>query len=99
VIEGSDAIFTFSRSVVLSQPLTIHYTMGGRAQSGSDYALSGIPGQVTIGAGQSSTTITLHSIADHMKERNETAVLSLTSDAAYKVPKRSKATVTIINGP
>jgi hypothetical protein len=99
VVEGNDAIFTFSSSFALSQPVTIHYTMGGRAQSGIDYTLSGTQGQVTMGAGQSSVTVTLHSIADHVQERNETAVMSLTNGTGYRVPKRAKATLTIVNGP
>jgi hypothetical protein len=99
VVEGNDAIFTFSSSFALSQPVTIHYTMGGRAQSGSDYTLSAVQGQVTMGAGQSSVTVTLHSIADHVQERNETAVMSLTNGTGYRVPKRAKATLTIVNGP
>ena len=98
VIEGNDAIFTFSSSVALSQSVTIHYTMGGRAQSGLDYTLSGTSGEVTMDAGQSSTTVTLHAIADHVKERNETAVISLTNGTDYRVPKRAKATLTIVNG-
>jgi hypothetical protein len=73
--------------------------MGGTATQGSDYTLSGNPGQVTISAGQSSATIVLHSIADHIKEQNETAAVILTSGSGYKLPKRARAVVTIVNGP
>jgi len=74
--------------------------MRGTAQNGIDYALDGTPAQVTIGAGQNSATVTLHSIADHVKERNETAVMALASGSGYKVPKSgAKATLTILNGP
>jgi len=73
--------------------------MRGTALNGSDYTLSGSQGQVTIAAGQSSATVTLHSIADHVKERNETAIMVPTSGVGYKLPKRgTKATLTIING-
>jgi hypothetical protein len=99
VTEGADAVFTFSSSIVLSQSLTVGYTMGGRAQAGSDYTLSGTSGSVTIGAGQSSVTMTLHSIADHVSERNETVALSLTNGTGYRIPKRAKAALTIMNGP
>ena len=73
--------------------------MSGKAQQGTDYTLSGMPGQVTIAAGQSSATVVLHAIADHIKERNETAILALNSGAGYKIPNRAKATLTILNGP
>jgi hypothetical protein len=44
--------------------------------------------------------VTLHSIADHVSERNETAVMALTTGSGYKLPKRgTKATLTILNGP
>jgi hypothetical protein len=74
--------------------------MRGTAINGTDYTLSGTPGQVTIGAGQNSAAATLHSIADHVKERNETAVMALASGSGYKIPRRgAKATLTIINQP
>jgi len=73
--------------------------MRGTALNGVDYILDETAGQVTIGAGQSSATVTLHAIADHVKERNETAVMALVSGSGYKLPKRgAKATLTILNG-
>jgi hypothetical protein len=79
--------------------LIVSYTTGGTATLSSDYTVSGTPGQVTIPAGQTAATIVLHSIADHVKERNETASLLLTSGSGYKLPKRPKAVVTIVNAP
>jgi hypothetical protein len=73
--------------------------MRGTALQGSDYTLSGTAGQVTIPAGQSSATVLLHAVADHVKETNETATMVLTSGTGYKIPKRAKATLTIVNGP
>ena len=74
--------------------------MRGTAINGIDYTLSGTPGQVTIGAGQNSATVTLHAIADHVRETNETAVTALGSGSGYKIPKHgAKATLTILNGP
>jgi hypothetical protein len=99
VIEGSDATFTFSSSGIVSQPLTISYSMRGTAMDGVDYTLSGTPGQVTINPGQNSATVTLHSIADHVKERSETAIIVPGTGVGYKLPKRgAKATLTILNG-
>jgi len=86
--------------VVVSQALTVNYSIRGIATNGVDYTLSGTPGQVTIAAGQSSATVTLHSIADHVKEKNESAIMALSSGSGYKIPRHgAKATLTILNGP
>jgi len=85
---------------VVPQPLTVRYLMRGTAINGIDYTLGGTLGQVTIGAGQKSVTVSIHSIADHMKEKSETAAMALASGTGYKIPKRgAKATLTVLNGP
>lgn len=100
VIEGNDATFTFSSSVVVGQPVTVNYSMRGTALNGTDYTLNGTSGQVAINAGQNSATVTIHSIADHVKERNETAIMAVSAGSGYKLPKRgTKTTLTILNGP
>ena len=100
VVEGDDATFTVSASSPVSQPIVVSYSVRGTAIDGSDYMLDGTPGQVTIDVGQSLATVALHSIADHVKERNETVIMTLSTGAGYKLPKRgAKATLTIINGP
>jgi hypothetical protein len=99
VSEGSDARFVISASIVVSQPLTVSYSMRGTARLGSDYTLDGTAGQVTVPAGRSSATVVLHAVADHVKEKNESATLMLNADPAYELPSRSRATVTIVNAP
>jgi hypothetical protein len=99
VAEGNNATFTISSSFVLSQPITVNYSMRGTAQNGTDYALTGTPGHVTIAAGQSSATVTLNAIADHVQERKETAIMALANGTGYKIPKPAKATLTILNAP
>ena len=47
----------------------------------------------------SSTTVTLHSIADHVKEKTETATMTLATGSGYKVGSNKSATVSIKNGP
>jgi hypothetical protein len=74
--------------------------MRGTATNGIDYTLDGTAGQVTINAGQNSAAVTLRSIADHVRERNETAFMALASGSDYKLPRRgTKAALTILNGP
>jgi len=78
----------------------VNYSVRGTAISGSDYTLTGTPGNATIAIGQTSATITIHSIADHIKEKNETAIMAISSGSGYKLSKSgAKATLTIINGP
>jgi hypothetical protein len=62
-----------------AQPITVHYSMSGSASLGSDYTLSGTPGQVTIPAGQSSATVILHAL----KKVNRTATMTLTNGPGY----------------
>lgn len=99
VSEGSDATFTISSSVPVSQPIKVKYSMSGKAKKGIDYTLSGISGQITIPAGQSSANVVLHASADHVTENSEPAIMTLTSGAGYKLSTHVKATLTITNGP
>jgi hypothetical protein len=68
--------------------------MSGSAKLGSDYTLDGTPGQTTIRAGESSTTVTLHAMTSSSRKK-KTATMNLQSGAAYKVGKPKKATLTI----
>ncbi|MEP7016383.1 MAG: hypothetical protein ABI925_13155, partial [Verrucomicrobiota bacterium] len=76
-------------------PVTVNYSISGTAHSGSDFTLSGTPGQVTIPAGQSSATVTLHAIIDHLKESKETVIMTLTSGTGYTISLQKKATTAI----
>ena len=79
--------------------------MSGKAGLGSDYTLDGTAGQVTIASGQRSGSVTLTAIVDNIKEKNETAIMTLQPGSGYqfatsggKKKKKSKApsaTVTI----
>jgi hypothetical protein len=69
--------------------------MSGSASLGSDYTLSGTPGQVTIPSGQSSGSVTLSASSSNAK-RKKTATMNLQSGAGYKLVKPKNATVTII---
>jgi hypothetical protein len=99
--EGQSAAFVISASANTARPVTINYSMSGKAVFGSDYNLNGLgqSGQATIAAGTNSVVITLRALADTLKERNETAIMTLTNGAGYKLSTHPKATVTIVNGP
>ena len=89
-------MFTVSRSGSTSSALTVNYTVGGTATSGSDY--QSLSGSVVIPAGQSSAPIVVTPIDDGiLGEGNETVVVTLTADAAYAVGAQNSGTVTIVD--
>jgi len=93
--QGDSATFTVSASKAVSQSTTVHYSMSGTASLGTDYTLSGSPGQVTIPAGQSSGSVTLSASSSNVKKK-KTATMNLQSGAGYKLGKPKNATVTIV---
>jgi hypothetical protein len=101
--EGESATFTVcAKTVNPLQSVTVHYSISGTAVFGTDYILSGTPGQVTIPAGVSSAPITLTALTDNVfPEPNETAIITLGPGAGYKLAKTKKKapkpTVTIVD--
>lgn len=85
--------FTFSRTGPTTSSLTVTYTVGGTATSGSDYTSIGT--SVTFAAGASTATRTVSVINDSVVEANETVVVTLVDAAAYNLGSPSAATVTI----
>ena len=92
-------MFTVSLAAAVSQPVTVYYSMSGSATYGSDYNLSGTFGQITIPAGQTSASVTLNAVVDHLKEPNETAIMTLTNDSCYTLPAKSSLRSTKITIP
>jgi len=76
-----------------TNPLTVSYAMSGAATNGTDYVA--VSGSATIGAGASSTTVTITPIDDSVYEGNESAILTLTGGATYAVGNPDNATITI----
>jgi serine protease len=86
--------FTISRTGgPTTNPLTVSYAMSGSATNGTDYVA--VTGSATIGAGASSTTVTITPIDDSVYEGNESATMTLSANAAYTVGSPASATVTI----
>ena len=90
----------------MAQDTTVHYSMSGKATQGTDYTISGTAGEVLIPAGQNSATVTLTALIDNVKEKKETAIMTLQPGSGYEFPsngkkkKKSKApsaTVTILD--
>ncbi|MGN6643643.1 MAG: Calx-beta domain-containing protein, partial [Verrucomicrobiota bacterium] len=85
--------FTVTRFGDTTAPFTVNYSIGGTAVNGVDYVT--LPGQVTIGAGQSTATIAVTPIDDVFSEGIETVTLTLLADPAIAVVPPASATVNI----
>jgi len=96
-LEGVDtATFTVRRTVPASDPLTVAYTVSGKASNSTDYET--LSSSVEIPGGESSATITVTPVFDTLiKEKNETVIVTLQEDLAYELGFPSSATVTIQN--
>lgn len=89
-------IFTVSRTGGSSTALTIHYTVSGTAEAGSDFVA--LPGIVTIPAGLSEASVTVTPIDDALYESNESVILTMVADpTTYSLGSPSVATVTIVD--
>jgi hypothetical protein len=76
----------------VSQDTVVNYSMSGKAREGSDYTLSGTPGQIMISAGQSSGSVTLSALIDNKKEKKgESAIMTLQPGSGYDFASASSA--------
>ena len=87
--------FTVTRTGATTTSLTVHYTVGGTATSGTDY--NALSGMVNIPAGKSSASITVKPKDDHKHESTETVIATLSSNTAYIIGTPSSATVNILD--
>jgi hypothetical protein len=85
--------FTFSRTGSTAAGLTVSFTVGGTATSGSDYVNLG--SSVTFAAGSSTVTKTVSVLDDAVVEPVETVIATLAAGVGYNVGSPSSATVNI----
>ncbi len=90
---GDIATFTISLSSAASTTVTVSYAMGGTATMGSNYSLSGTPGQVTIQPGASSATVTL--TEQTVGKRGKTATMTLQAGSGYSLSSAKSASVAL----
>jgi hypothetical protein len=91
-------LYTFTRTGVTTNALTVNYSIAGTAGS-SDYtgATPGTGKTITFAAGASTATLTINPSADTTVENNETVALTLVSGTGYTVGTTTAVTGTIIN--
>src|SRR5204862_1075011 len=76
---AANGVFTFTRSGATTNPLTINFTVGGTATSGTDYTALGT--SVTIPAGSASVTKNVVPVNDGVSEGTEHAALTHPANA------------------
>ncbi len=93
----TNLVYTFTRSGVTTNPLTVNYTLGGTATLNTDYTRTGTTNTVTFAAGSSTATVTVNPTADTIVESNETVILTLAAGTGYTVGTPNAVTGTITN--
>ncbi|GBD51499.1 hypothetical protein BGM30_05920 [Microcystis aeruginosa NIES-298] len=91
----TNLVYTFTRTGVTTNSLTVNYTVEGTATNGTDYA--SIPTSVTFAAGSSTATVTIDPTADTIVESNETVILTLAAGTGYTIGTTTPVTGTINN--
>ncbi|TLX21877.1 putative Ig domain-containing protein [Thermomonas fusca] len=88
-------VYTVTLNQASASALSVNYTVGGTATSGTDYAAIASP--LVIAAGNTVGTITVNPTADATIESDETVTLTLAAGAGYIVGAPNNATGTILN--
>lgn len=92
---AANLVYTVALDQATPSALSINFTVGGTATSGTDYVAVSSP--LAIAAGATSGTIIIDPIADSTIEANETVVITLVAGGNYAVGTPSSATGTILN--
>src|SRR5205814_1531203 len=92
---GPDAgTFTFTRSGPTTSARSEEHRVGEKATNRTDHTPT-LTESITIPSGQASAAVTITPVDDAIVEGDETAIVTLTANAAYTVGSPSSATVTI----
>ncbi|MFM6403836.1 MAG: Calx-beta domain-containing protein, partial [Microcystis sp.] len=93
----SNLIYTFTRTGVTTNALTVSYSIGGTATLNTDYTRSGTNNTVTFAPNSTTATVIVDPTADTTIESNETVALTLTAGTGYTVGTTTAVTGTITN--
>jgi len=94
----SNFVYTFTRTGVTTNALTVNYNIAGTA-SATDYtgATPGNGKTITFNPGSTTTSITIAPTADTVVEPNETISLQLAAGTGYSIGTTAAQIATIIN--
>ncbi|MBC1198382.1 endo-1,3-1,4-beta-glycanase ExsH, partial [Microcystis aeruginosa BLCCF158] len=95
----TNLVYTFTRTGVTTNALTVNYTLGGTATLNTDYTRTGTTNTVTFAAGSSTATVTVDPTPDTIVEPDETVILTLATGTGYTVGTTTPVTGTITNSP
>ncbi len=93
----ANLVYTFTRTGVTTNALTVNYTLGGTATLNTDYTRTGTTNTVTFAANSSTATVTVDPTADTTVEPDETVTLTLASGTGYTIGTTNAVTGTITN--
>ncbi|MCA2720146.1 Calx-beta domain-containing protein [Microcystis sp. M169S2] len=93
----TNLVYTFTRTGVTTNALTVNYTLGGTATLNTDYTRTGTTNTVTFAANSATATVTVDPTADTILESNETVILTLATGTGYTVGTTTPVTGTINN--
>ncbi|MCA6516509.1 MAG: choice-of-anchor L domain-containing protein [Chitinophagaceae bacterium] len=91
----ANLVYTFTRSGVTTNALTVNYTLGGTATLNTDYTRTGTTNTVPFAANSSTATVIVDPTADTTVEPNETVILTVAAGTGYTVGTPNAATGTI----
>jgi hypothetical protein len=96
---GTDVAFQLTRTGGTSQPLTVHYTVGGTATPHSDY--TALTGTVVFAVGAATAEIEVTTVADNEFEDAEDVVITLTTapSGEYLIGESGYASMNIEDAP
>ncbi len=103
---AGNLVYTFTRTGVTSNALTVNFSVGGTASFGpspDDYTQTGATtftpttGTVTFTAGSPTATVTVNPETDSTVEADETVDITVTAGAGYNVGSPSSASGIITN--
>ncbi|BFM39775.1 Calx-beta domain-containing protein [Synechocystis sp. LKSZ1] len=91
----NNLVYTFTRAGILTNPLTVNYTIGGTATNGTDYA--NIANSVVFQVGSATATVIVNPTPDSIVESDETVSLTLATGTGYTIGTTTAVTGTIQN--
>ena len=102
---ATNLVYTFTRTGVTSGALTVNFSVGGTATTGTDYSQSGAAtftssnGTVTFAPASTTAIVSVDPTPDALVETSETVTLTVTSGTGYNVGSPDAATGTITDAP
>jgi hypothetical protein len=99
IVEGSDAIFTFTANPAPPLPLTVGITEQNLGPRQVTFGGPNFISFITFGAGVSTHTVTLHTFADTEVQKKQRFTVQILKVPIYKIGRPKSATVRIGDPP